>query len=145
MSLFIFLTTFVVVLVTLIIIIHRKYKKELITQEWYEDFQFEYESIECPHDKIIKLKDTNWKFAFRTKKEKRFTVTVGGFSNMVHEIAYRFYCEECGKKRWFKQTNSIRHHKGLFGLRLKYLILGGAIVMLTLFISAYVLAWLFFR
>lgn len=144
MRLFIFIVSFVVILTILIVIISRKYQRELVRQDWYDDFQFEYESIDCPHEKTIKLKDTDWKFAFRTKKEKSFTVNIGGFSKTSYTFCFRLYCEACEQKRWFKQTNSIRHHKGLFGLRLKYLAIGGGTIMLTIFLGANLLALLFF-
>ncbi|MBD7986266.1 hypothetical protein H9649_16975 [Sporosarcina sp. Sa2YVA2] len=120
----------VILALTSIMIIMSKYKKELHAQEWYEDFQYEFKGVECGHEKNIKLADTNWKFAFTLKKEKRFTVNAGPIANTIHQVHYRFFCDECGKKRWFEQTNSVRDHKGLFTLRLKYLAIGFVTLML---------------
>lgn len=141
---FIFIGVVVVLLFISVLIITRKYKKELTSQEWYHEFQYEYQSVDCPHKKQIKLADTDWKFAFTMKKEKTFTVNAGPFSKSVHRVHYRFYCEECGKKCWFEQTNSVMDHKGLFRLRLKYLALGAGTIMLIFIVSMNLLAWLFF-
>ncbi|GKV56526.1 hypothetical protein NCCP2222_24730 [Sporosarcina sp. NCCP-2222] len=120
----------VVLLVTMIVFISKRYQKELRSADWYDEFQYEFESVDCPHKKAIKLSDTNWKFHFTMKKELRTTVNAGPASATVHKTRYHFYCDECGKKRWFRQTNSVRDHKGLFQLRLKYLLIMGASIML---------------
>lgn len=121
---------FVILALTAVTIIMSKYKKELHVQHWYEDFQYEYKGVDCGHEKNIKLANTNWKFAFTLKKEKSVTVKAGPLANTVHQVHYRFFCEECGKKRWFEQTNSVRNHKGLFTLRIKYLAIGFVTFML---------------
>lgn len=125
----------VVLFVTMIIFITKRYQKELRSADWYDEFQYEFESVDCPHKKAIKLSDTNWKFHFTMQKEQSATVKAGPASVTVHKTRYRFYCDECGKKRWFRQTNSVRDHKGLFQLRLKYLLTLGASIMLFFIVS----------
>lgn len=132
---FIFIGIVIIFTLTVISVISGKYKKELKRQDWYETFQYEFKSIGCPHEKQFKLKDITWKFAFTLKKEKSRTVNIGPISNTVHQVHYRFYCEECRKKYWFEQIGSVRDHKGLFYLRLKYLAIGGGSIMLIFIIS----------
>lgn len=130
--LFIVIGIVVSLTITLVAVIMNKYKKELHAKDWYEEYQYEFKGVDCGHDKHIKLADTNWKFAFTLKKEKNLTIKAGSFSKTVHQIHYRFFCEECRKKRWFEQTNSVRDHKGLFSLRMKYLAIG-FVSLLTFF------------
>lgn len=143
LALVIFIISVVVIMLTLITIILRKYKNELTSKDWYNEYQYEYQSVDCPHEKIIKLKDTDWRFAFTMKKEKYLKVNVAGYSTTIHQYRYRFNCEECGRRRWFKQTNSVLDHKGLLTLRLKYLAIVGVTIMLTVGVSLYLLAILF--
>ncbi|QTD43219.1 hypothetical protein [Sporosarcina sp. Te-1] len=128
--LFIVIGLLIILFIVMIIFFSKRYQKELRSKDWYNEFQYEFQSVDCPHKKAIKLSDTNWKFHFTMKKEVKVTVNAGPASASVHRTRYRFYCEECGKKRWFRQTNSVRDHKGLFYLRLKYLLIIGGSIML---------------
>ena len=132
----------VIFIITIPIIALRRYKKELKSQDWYDEFQYEFQSTQCPHEKHIKLAETNWKFYFTMKKEIKITADVGVASASVHRTRYRFYCEECGKKRWFKMTRSVRDHKGLFHLRLKYLFLTGGAILLYFILFGNLFDWL---
>ena len=133
--LFIFIAIAVLLVITAVLVIMKKYKKELIAQNWYDEFQYEFQSVDCPHALHFKLAETDWKFAFTPKKEKNFTVRAGPFAKTTHQVHYRFYCKECERKCWFEQTNSVQDHKGLFTLRLKYLAIGFATIMLLFIIS----------
>lgn len=123
------------IVITGIVLLMKKYKKELTSKDWYETFQYEFRSADCRHEKQIKLTEIDWKFAFTMKKEKSVTVAAGPFSKTTHRVHYRLFCEECGEKRWFEQTNSVLDHKDLFRLRIKYLAVGAGVIMLAFIIT----------
>lgn len=124
-----------IIVITAIVLLNKRYKKELRSQDWYEEFQYEFRSADCSHDKQIKLTEIDWKFAFTMKREKNIKVEAGPFSKTIHQVHYRLFCNECGEKRWFEQTNSVLDHKELFRLRLKFLAMGAGVIMLAFILT----------
>ncbi|MGN7387932.1 hypothetical protein [Sporosarcina sp. SAFN-015] len=134
---------FVVILLTATVIVSVKhYKKELVSQDWYDELYYKFQSIECPHEKHIKFSETNWKFHFTFQREKAITVQKGLVSKQIRQHHFRFFCEECRQQRWFEHSNSSAETKGLYSLRLKYLFLTGASIMLILFLTGNLFNWL---
>lgn len=133
--LFIMIAFVMILLITTVIVSFKRYRTELLSQDWYEDFYYKFQSTECPHVKRIKLSETNWTFLFSLKRERSKTVQKGLVSTKTRQVHFRFYCEECGKQRWFEQSNSTMEMKGLYSLRLKYLLLAGISIMLILILT----------
>ena len=140
--LFIMIAFVMILLLTTVIASVKRYRKELLSQEWYDDFYYKFQSTECPHAKRIKLSETNWTFLFSLKRERSKTVQKGLVSTKTRQVHFRFYCEECGKQRWFEQNNSATETKGLYSLRLKYLFLAGVSIMLILILTNNIITWL---
>ncbi len=140
--LFIMIPFVMILLVTTVIVSVKRYRKELLSQDWYDDFYYKFQSIECPHDKRIKFSETDWTFHFTLKRERSKTVQKGLVSTKTRQVHFRFHCEECGKQRWFEQSNSTMETKGLYHLRIKYLLLAGLSIMLILIFTNKIFTWL---
>lgn len=140
--LFIMIAFVIILLITTVIVSVKRYQTELLSQDWYDDFYYKFQSTECPHEKRIKLSETDWTFLFSLKRERSKTVQKGLVSTKIRQVHFRFYCEECGKQRWFEQSNSTLETKGLYSLRLKYLLLAGISIMLILILTNKIFTWL---
>ncbi|MGG0668716.1 hypothetical protein [Sporosarcina koreensis] len=131
----------IVLIATTVIVTFRRYKNELLSQDWYDELYYKFQSSECPHEKRIKFSETDWKFHFSLKRERTVTVQKGMVSKQIRQYHFRFFCEECGKQRWFEQSNPKTEINNLYSLRLKYLFLAGASILLILFITSKVFTW----
>ena len=136
------ITAIIISLIYVLYLIRKLYRNELKRKGYFDDFYYEYESVECPHTKRIKFSDTNWKTHFTAKKEKSITVQRGLTKVKVKRTLHRLFCDECGKKRWFKEANSMQEAISLTVIRVKYmlLLLIALVVLTNIFVT--ILNWL---
>lgn len=131
----IFCVVFLISLAALIKTVSKKYKEALKKQDWYDDFYYEFESVGCPHTKRVKFSDTKWTFHFNPRKEVTTSKRKGLITVSTTKVSYRLFCEECHKKRWFRETNSMKDRLNLNVMRLKYFLIFGAALFPLLAIS----------
>lgn len=123
MSSDIYLLVFLLVLImTIVLTGFILYNRALKSADWYEEIAYKFQSNDCPHEKIIKVADAGWRINFTLKREKSKRIEVAGFGLRKFKEERRFYCEECGQRRWFHLTNGAELSSTLTKLRLKYLL-----------------------
>ncbi|GEM_PF-4055126 len=93
------------------------YKKTLRQKPWFEGLQLEFESIGCPHTKVIPYAET-FGLSFK-RKEKRIKKVVFTKSEITRDVSFRLYCEPCRKKRDFRliitpETEAYQKHRMLY-------------------------------
>lgn len=112
----------VVAIITSAVVIVKQYNKTLRSKDWYDDLYLEFSPVECEHSKRIKFSDVDWKFNFTLRKEKTpFPKRKGIALVQRADIQRKLFCEECNKKRWFREANSPKEIMNMTFLRLTYM------------------------
>lgn len=138
-----FIAAILLSLVCLGLLMRKLYVRELKRKGMYDDFYFNYQSVECPHSKKIKLSETSWKDHFTLKREIGGGVQAGPVQVSASKTQHRLYCEECGEKRWFAQANSRQEmFSYVFGI-LKYMLFTLLVLVVLANIFVRIGFWLF--